>query len=178
MASLCQVAIIGAGPYGLSAGAHLRAAEMDVRVFGEPMDFWRNSMPRGMLLRSTWRNSHISDPRGAFKLDRFAEIAGLPPVTNMRVEHFLRYGEWFQRQVVPDVDRRVVTRIERTDRGFLLLLHDGDTCRAQRVVVATGLAAHKLRPSQFDGLPPALASHASEHNDFAPFTNRRVAVIG
>ena len=107
MASLCQVAIIGAGPYGLSAAAYLRAAQIDIRVFGEPMDFWRNSMPRGMLLRSPWRHSQISDPRGEFTLDRFAEIAGLPPVTNMRVEHFLRYGEWFQRQVVPDVDRRM-----------------------------------------------------------------------
>src|SRR5438132_11499380 len=118
MAPLCQVAIIGAGPYGLSAGAHLRAAEMDVRVFGEPMGFWRRNMPRGMLLRSPWRYSHISDPRGAFTLDRFAGIAGLQPVANVPLECFLRYGEWFQQQLVSDVDRRRVTSVARTDRGF------------------------------------------------------------
>ena len=39
--SACDVAIIGAGPYGLSAAAHLKAADgLDVRVFGEPMSFW------------------------------------------------------------------------------------------------------------------------------------------
>src|ERR1041385_6687120 len=55
MASInCQVAIIGAGPYGLSAAAHLRAAQTEVRIFGKPMDFWRNGMPDGMVLRSPW----------------------------------------------------------------------------------------------------------------------------
>jgi 2-polyprenyl-6-methoxyphenol hydroxylase-like FAD-dependent oxidoreductase len=39
--SACDVAIVGAGPYGLSAAAHLKAADgLDVRVFGEPMSFW------------------------------------------------------------------------------------------------------------------------------------------
>ena len=30
----CQVAIIGAGPYGLAAAAHLRAAKVETRTFG------------------------------------------------------------------------------------------------------------------------------------------------
>ena len=42
----CAVAIIGAGPYGLAVGAHLRAADVPVRVFGEAMAFWRRNMPR------------------------------------------------------------------------------------------------------------------------------------
>lgn len=57
-----EVVIIGAGPYGLAAAAHLRAAGINPRVFGQTMDFWQNQMPRGMLLRSSWRASHISDP--------------------------------------------------------------------------------------------------------------------
>ena len=37
----CDVAIVGAGPYGLSTAAHLKAANgLDIRVFGEPMGFW------------------------------------------------------------------------------------------------------------------------------------------
>jgi len=36
----CDVAVIGAGPYGLSAAAHLIAADgVHVRVFGRPMSF-------------------------------------------------------------------------------------------------------------------------------------------
>jgi len=34
-----DIAVIGAGPYGLSAGAHLKASGVNVRVFGEPMQF-------------------------------------------------------------------------------------------------------------------------------------------
>ncbi len=47
----CDVAVIGAGPYGLSAGAHLKAKGIAACVFGEPMEFWANKMPEGMLLR-------------------------------------------------------------------------------------------------------------------------------
>jgi 2-polyprenyl-6-methoxyphenol hydroxylase-like FAD-dependent oxidoreductase len=35
-----NVAIVGAGPYGLSTAAHLRAADgLDIDVLGEPMSF-------------------------------------------------------------------------------------------------------------------------------------------
>ena len=59
----CNVTIIGAGPYGLSSAAYLRAAGVETRVFGEPMTFWENHMPAGMCLRSNWGASHIADPR-------------------------------------------------------------------------------------------------------------------
>jgi cation diffusion facilitator CzcD-associated flavoprotein CzcO len=49
-------AVIGAGPHGLAATAHLRAAGLDVRMFGEPLEFWQRHMPAGMLLRS--RKAH------------------------------------------------------------------------------------------------------------------------
>ncbi len=57
-----DVAVIGAGPYGLSAGAHLRGLGLNVKVFGEPMEFWATKMPEGMLLRSPRVASNISDP--------------------------------------------------------------------------------------------------------------------
>ena len=47
-----DVAVIGAGPYGLSLAAQLAAAGMDFRVFGVPMQTWRQSMPAGM--RASW----------------------------------------------------------------------------------------------------------------------------
>ena len=52
----CAVAIVGAGPHGLPAAAHLRHAGVDVRLIGEPMEFWRKQMPRGMMLRSRKRS--------------------------------------------------------------------------------------------------------------------------
>lgn len=49
----CDVAVVGAGPYGLSAAAHLvKVQGLEVKLFGEPMSFWERHMPDRMLLRS------------------------------------------------------------------------------------------------------------------------------
>ena len=50
----CDTIVIGAGPFGLAAAAHLKAQGVATRVFGEPMSFWRQNMPKGMKLRSPW----------------------------------------------------------------------------------------------------------------------------
>jgi glycerol-3-phosphate dehydrogenase len=36
------IAIIGAGPYGLSLAAHLGEQNVEHRIFGRPMNFWAN----------------------------------------------------------------------------------------------------------------------------------------
>src|SRR5947199_10784456 len=99
----CDVAIAGAGPYGLSAGAHLRAANgLDVRVFGETMAFWERHMPTGMLLRSPREASDISDPKRVLTLDA-AEVGGDDRLSaRVRIDRFIQYGRWFQQQAVPD----------------------------------------------------------------------------
>lgn len=72
MTTKCDVAVIGAGPYGLCAAAHLQSIKgLDVRVFGEPMSFWQRHMPAGMKLRSPYSGSHFSDPRRQFTLEAY-----------------------------------------------------------------------------------------------------------
>ena len=78
MNSTCEVAIIGAGPYGLAAAAHLRAARIETLVFGHAMAFWKKNMPRGMFLQSPWRASHLADPASSLTMDQFAASRGLP----------------------------------------------------------------------------------------------------
>ena len=39
-----DVAIVGAGPYGLSIAAHLRARDIPFRIFGQPMLSWQGSL--------------------------------------------------------------------------------------------------------------------------------------
>ena len=105
--TVCDVVILGAGPYGLAAGAHLRAIQgLDVRVFGEPMEFWKSHMPEGMLLRSPWAASHISDPATALTMDAFDKDLGVRIPTPIPLDRFVEYGLWFQRQAVPEIDRR------------------------------------------------------------------------
>jgi cation diffusion facilitator CzcD-associated flavoprotein CzcO len=174
----CEVAVVGAGPYGLSIAAHLRHAGLSTRAFGEPMSFWRDHMPKGMRLRSPWQASHISDPAGALSLDAFASEHDAKRANQLPLDDFVAYGDWFQQRAVPDVDRRSVRRVEADEKGFRLALADGEIISADRVVVATGLANQDYRPPAFRGLPSALVSHACEHADFAPMRGRHVAVIG
>ena len=172
------VIVVGAGPYGLAAAAHLRAAGVEVHVVGDPMVFWRENMPEGMFLRSAWEASHIADPHDRLTLDRYAADRGRPIPVPIPLEDFIEYGRWFQQQVVPEPDLRRVQRISRTDGHFRLHLDDGDELTGRRVVVATGLARFPWRPPEFEGFGPEHVSHSSEHRDLSVFAGRRVIVVG
>ena len=173
-----QVIIIGAGPYGLAAAAHLRAAKVDTRVLGSPLQFWKNNMPAGMFLRSNWDASHISDPEARLTLDRYHEAHGTASERPIPLDRFIDYGLWFQQQVAPDLDQRQVVQIGRMNSRFRILLSDGAILRARRVVVAAGIAPFAYRPSTFAYLPPELASHSADHRDLSRFAGREVIVVG
>jgi len=175
----CDVAILGAGPYGLSAAAHLRAANgLDVRVFGEPMSFWERHMPKGMLLRSPLAGSHLSDPFRSLTLQAYEAASGNKITAPLPLNHFTGYGRWFQSQVVPDLDPRKVDRVEKNGQGFHLALEDGETWKAQRVVIAAGIMPFAWHPPEFRHLPISLASHACMHRDLSRFAGKKIAVIG
>lgn len=44
-----DVAVIGAGRCGLSLAAHLRARDVEHRIFGELMGSWKHNMPSGRV---------------------------------------------------------------------------------------------------------------------------------
>jgi hypothetical protein len=172
-----DVAVIGAGPYGLSVAAHLREQSLKVIVFGRPMSFWDRNMPVGMLLRSPLPASNLSDPGGKLTLDTYLDGSAGGPSNPTPRERFVEYGIWFQQKAVPDLDARNVASLHKKGE-FRLTLEDGEEIKASRVIVAAGIGSFAQRPSQFAGLPRTLVSHASEQSDFAPFKDRKVAVIG
>src|SRR5438270_12466620 len=131
-----DVVVVGAGPYGLSTVAHLRAAGVETRGFGEPMIFWQERMPIGMFLRSAWEASHIADPHNRYTLEAYQAATGARFEAPVPLDEFVRYGQWFQQQVAPDVDRRRVTRVARDADGFRLEIAGGEVVRARRVVLA------------------------------------------
>lgn len=174
-----NVAVVGCGPYGLSAGAHLsRIPNVHVRVFGEPMSFWKDNMPEGMLLRSSWEASHIADPREALTLDAFCADSKTPRQLPVPLSTFIEYGAWYQRRAVPEVDRRIVRRVDRVADGFQLSFDEGSPVKADRVVLATGIAAFAYRPLQFRALSTEVAPHASKFKRPSAYAGKRVAVIG
>lgn len=175
--SSCQVAVVGAGPYGLAAAATLREKGVDTHVLGEEMGYWKR-MPRGMLLRSPRHASSIANPHGPLGLDAYEAASGNRLSSPLPLAGFVRYGEWVQRQVVPDLDRRRVLRIERDGSGFRLPITDGDELRATRVVVATGLTSYAYRPSEFSRLPTGVVSHTDELTEPRDLAGKRVLVVG
>jgi FAD-dependent urate hydroxylase len=174
----CEVIVIGAGPYGLAVAAHLKEHNVATRVFGDPMSFWRRHMPKGMRLRSPWNATHIADPHGALSLDAYMSLHDLQRREQIELETFVDYGLWFQGCAVPDIDRRMVERVEAAGDGFRAVTADGDAVYADRVVFATGLARQQFRPAALAEAPAALASHTCDHDDLGAFRGQRVAVVG
>ena len=173
----CQVAIIGAGPYGLSSAAYLHALGMDVRVFGEPMEFWANRTPPGMLLRSPREASTIADPRSELTLEAYEAANGIAAEHRVARDTFVNYGKWFQTKLAPVLDRRNIAQVSRNGSGFKLALTDGEVLTSQRVVVATGVRSFKSCPETFAQLPQDRASHCYDGRAFSEL-GQRVAVIG
>ena len=181
------VVVIGAGPYGLSTAAHLRARGLSVRVFGSPMASWAENMPSGMLLKSPPSASSLSAPVPGFTLAAYCRQAGeaeLGEHDQVPVELFVRYGLWFGEQLVPDVEDVRVSVVDRQHDGFPLKLSSGEELRAGAVVVASGLTGFAYLPDSLasaapDGPSPAgRISHSCQHTDLGRFAGRRVVVVG
>ena len=175
----CDVTIIGAGPYGLSAAAHLRTVKgLEVRVFGEPMSFWERNMPVGMFLRSNWTATQIADPNHSLTLEAYQAANGNHLFHPVPLDRFIQYGQWYQRHAVPDLDLRKITRVETDGKGFRVVLEDGEVLNSARVVIAAGIGSFAWSPPEFRDLPSALASHTSEHRDLRQFAGKEMLVIG
>jgi len=177
---MTDVAIIGAGPYGLSAAAYFRHKGISFRIFGRPMDSWLSHMPKGMVLKSDGFASNIYDPEEAFTLERFCSERGIPysDATPVSLETFAAYGLAFREQMVPELEDKQVVGLDRSSDGFVLRLDDGETAKAKRVVLAIGITHFQYMPDSLAHLPSELMSHSFRHQNLEGFKARSVVVIG
>jgi hypothetical protein len=135
-------------------------------------------MPMGMLLRSGWDATHIAAPAHSLTLEAFQAATGNHFSKPVPLERFVQYGQWYQRQALPDLDQRDIVRVEASSNGFRVTLGDGESFQSHRVVVAAGIHPFAWRPPEFDSLDPSLASHTCEHRDLGQFAGQQVLVIG
>jgi thioredoxin reductase len=181
MPHICDVAIVGAGPYGLSLAAHLRASGISFRIFGKPMSTWRHHMPKGMHLKSEGFASNLSAPDRNSTLEswcRMNDVAYAPQKSPVALQNFVAYADWFTRTYVPTLEQKNVIGLDRCSGGYALLLEDGTIAVARRVVLAVGITSFKWMPRELASLPGTLVSHSFDHHDCSQFAGRDVTVLG
>ncbi len=181
MSDAVDVAIVGAGPYGLSLAAHLRGAGVSFRQFGLPMQLWRTAMPKGMFLKSQGLASNLSDPQGTHTLEAFCQATGRPYASYglpVPLSTFVSYGQWFCAELLPDLEEVLVSDITAGHDGFQLSLASSEKLQARNVVVAAGVEHFAHLPEPFSALPSWACTHTSAHTDLTAFRGQDVLVVG
>lgn len=179
--SVVQVAIVGAGPYGLSIAAYLRRAGVSYRLLGQPMHSWAQCMPKGMMLRSEPFASSLWDPQRRYTFGRFCaekglpyEPIGLPPT----LQRFLEYAAWFQKHAVGDVPGDMARHVRRDAKSFVLTLADGSEVVARKVVIATGQNAFSRVPAELSNVAGPHVVHSTRMAEPESYRGQDVIVVG
>lgn len=179
--SISDTVIVGAGPYGLSIAAHLRAAGIPFQLFGSTLESWRAFMPAGMVLKSEPFASNLWDPRRQFTLKRFAAETKIPYEHSGRplsLAKFLDYAEWFRQRAVGEPNPAKVQRITRSCGEFTLEFEGQSPIKACRVILATGHMLFRYMPPELAGLAEPLCFHSTRIGDVRAFSGRDVTILG
>jgi thioredoxin reductase len=175
-----DIGIVGAGPYGISLGLSLKALGADFRIFGPPMDTWRNHMPRGMHLKSEGYASTIWDPAGP-DLESFCRERSLDygrhsvPVP---LETFCSYGLATYERLADVADPQYVAVLAGEPSGFKLVSENGQQTHVKRIVLAVGIHHYAYLPEEFSNLPCELVTHSSAHPDPSKLAGKKVLLVG
>jgi FAD-dependent urate hydroxylase len=174
-----ELVVIGAGPYGLSIAAHAKESGLGVAIVGDAMAFWKQNMPRGMLLRSglDW---HL-DASGVHTLEAFLEERRIPrdAAEPMPIEVFIDYADWFRQCKRIDVQELHVDTLRHANGQFEMHCDNGETIRACRVVAAPGVAPFKNVPPDLSArLSRDRISHTATLVDFRHLAGKRCLIVG
>ncbi len=151
MDKVIDVAIVGAGPYGLSVAAHLRRFRVEFRIFGGTGRTRPARMPRDLQLDAEGCSSNLSDPERRYTLKQYCREHGLSYADRgerIELKTFSRYLREFQQRLVPALERKTVLSVARAAELFRLRLDDGQMLKARQVVIATGTGTFREAPAR------------------------------
>jgi len=173
MDKVIDVAIVGAGPYGLSVAAHLRKLPVEFRIFGGSGRTWLARMAAGPQFKAEGRSANLSEPDMRFTLKQYCREHGLSYADRgkpVELKTFFRYLQAFQQRLVPALERKTVVSVARAAESFRLRLDDGQMLTARQVVMAAGTGTFREltqppapyfvtdKPLLFHSLPGSLRS--------------------
>jgi cation diffusion facilitator CzcD-associated flavoprotein CzcO len=171
-----HIAVIGAGPFGLSLAAKLQAANADYVLFGRVMSFWREHVPQGTYLLSNPASCSLS--QDGFDITAYERSRAIQVPSRLSAEEFVAYGLWFQRNAGLNADERTVVNVTRANGKFTIRVDDNDEITAEHLVVAVGLKVFAFQPQAFAALPRGFVSHTSDLHNLSDFQGKKLAIIG
>ncbi len=169
-----EIAIIGAGPYGLALAARL--APGTATVFGRPMDTWLAMQP-DMELRARWEEMSLAKKGAAGSLEEWSRTTGQLKREPMAVSDFVAYGQWLRETYVGDLVADPVESVSQSGSSFVVSTA-GRELRAHAVAIAVGITPFPMVPGVFAHLDDDRITAASDVDDFTALAGKRVAVIG
>lgn len=179
--NVCDVAVIGAGPHGLSLAAHLAARGIDFRVFGKPFNTWAEHMPKNMMLKSDGFVSNLSSPAANSTLKAWCARNNIPYADEglpVPLDTFLAYAGSFRKRFVPMLEETDVVSLQHDGEDFTLALETGERLKARNVVLAIGITSFAYTPPVLAQLSPDHLSHSFDHRDGDGLKGREVAIVG
>jgi FAD-dependent urate hydroxylase len=174
--------IIGAGPYGLAMAAYARHLGLDFLVVGKSMEFWKNNMPKGMILRSA-SDWHL-DPTNVDTIDLFLATQGLKrkDVEPLSLQTYITYAQWFQENEHIEITPLYVQQIDylgNVRRPLQATLSNSQIVRAENVVICVGMKYFKYLPPEIvTHLPITHIVHTCDLVEFSSLQDKRCLIFG
>ncbi len=174
-----DVTIVGAGPYGLSAGAFLKSMGLGVRVFGKPMEFWAEKMPKACCCARPGKPPILQIRNLNFHPGSLRSSHGnRAPVAPLPLETFVKYGQWFQQQLRSGARNYFRFSVNLDGNLFRIITENGETVTSRKVVIAAGVGPFNRKPAALSQLSSDHASHCYEGKPISELAGKRVAVVG
>jgi NADPH-dependent 2,4-dienoyl-CoA reductase/sulfur reductase-like enzyme len=168
-----DVAIVGAGPYGLATAAH--ATGLHAVVFGHPMQTWKRMQP-DMQLRAVWERMTLTAPGGRGTLDEWMAATGAVRKEPMTPPDLIAYADWYRQHYVAEHVEADVRAVSERGGRFLVETEAGEWL-ARALVVAVGVTPFAVRPS-FLSVDDARILPAADRDRFEGLDGAKVAVVG
>ncbi|WP_409300438.1 NAD(P)-binding domain-containing protein [Peribacillus sp. SCS-155] len=175
---MLDVIIIGSGPFGISLAAHAVSNNLQYKIFGYPMDFWKNTMPQDMFIRTPHDFVSFSDAKDELTIHKFSDETGVQLVTPLPRPIFVQYASWFAEKAGITFTTELVTSVSYKKGVYKVISETGDIHQGKNVIVATGVQHYKHLPDFLRGFPEHLVSHTTGYTDFSQFKGKKVVVLG